>query len=163
MSFVDNVEIGNGYGLPGGGAYYNSARPPMFRLPGGPAGYGPDGQDLSARHAPDGYPGVPMQGSVVGQVRGGEYDGNRPGPNMMDHLNRKPESMERNRVDDGNLQEFEEGVDKTDLPDLLKQRLKARGILKESGSGDDGSQVCVCFCNPSGVCPPGHVLSSSPQ
>ncbi|CAM6119364.1 unnamed protein product [Calypogeia fissa] len=150
----DNVEIGNGYGLPGGGAYYNSVRPPMFRLPGGPSGYGPDGQDLGTRHAPDGYPNVPMQ-STVGPVRGPEYDSNRTGPTMMDNLHRKHEILDRDRSDERNLQEYEDAADKRDLPDLLKRRLKARGILKESSPGDGTSQ------DPSDGRSSGTLLSSS--
>ncbi|XP_047327682.1 uncharacterized protein LOC124931293 isoform X2 [Impatiens glandulifera] len=81
-----NFDFGNGYGVPGGGAYYNAARP------------------LS-----------------VGQGKS-ETDGEK----------------NNHRVSIVNGESDMKGVS-GDLPDYLKQKLKARGILKEGPAKEDSA------------------------
>ncbi|KAF7127910.1 hypothetical protein RHSIM_Rhsim11G0071400 [Rhododendron simsii] len=89
-----NMEIGNGYGVPGGGAYYDGPRPYI-----GKSGVGGHDTDLE----------VPKVGGELGQ----------------------------------------KAVTK-ELPDYLKQKLKARGILKdEAAEGSAVTDNASSFCTKS--------------
>ncbi|KAJ0747519.1 putative WW domain, Thioredoxin-like superfamily [Helianthus annuus] len=75
-----NVEIGNGYGVPGGGAYYTASRTETI----------PPGSNGNERH--------------------------ESGQNISEQSRQKPNT--------------------NDLPEFLKQKLKARGILKDEPAKD---------------------------
>ncbi|KAG6548471.1 hypothetical protein Mapa_009959 [Marchantia paleacea] len=132
----ENLEIGNGYGVPGGGAYYNNARPPMFSIGAGPTGFRPDCARPSPESMHDGRSSVPMQGPS-GPLRDPER-GNERFSSNMNHRNFKDDHMSvgRSEAGPGSHIDYDIGVERTDLPDLLKQRLKARGILKEETAAE---------------------------
>lgn len=109
----ENVEIGNGYGVPGGGAY-NGARPHNF---------------------------TPSKSGV------GEHGGSQEMPTV-----------------DG-----ESGQNAAkDLPDYLKQKLRARGILKDSPAkespaiANNKSEISSSQTIASGKLPPGWVEANDP-
>ncbi|BBM97544.1 polyglutamine-binding protein 1 [Marchantia polymorpha subsp. ruderalis] len=132
----ENLEIGNGYGVPGGGAYYNSARPPMFSIGAGPTGFRTDCARPSLESMHDGRSSVPMQGPS-GPLRDTE-NGNERFNSSINHRNSKDDHMSGGRSEavPGSHNDYDIGVERTDLPDLLKQRLKARGILKEETAAE---------------------------
>lgn len=80
-----NVEIGNGYGVPGGGAYYGASRSNTIS----------SGSNGNEKH--------------------------ESGQSISEHPKQKPNS--------------------NDLPEYLKQKLKARGILKDEPAKEDTSTV----------------------
>ncbi|CAI9291786.1 unnamed protein product [Lactuca saligna] len=96
-----NVEIGNGYGVPGGGAYYGALKPDTLS----------SGSNGNEKH--------------------------ESGPNISEQSN--------------------------DLPEFLKQKLKARGILKDESDNKLKNQVNQSpeFMAPSTL-PPGWIESRDP-
>ncbi|KAL3700471.1 hypothetical protein R1sor_018493 [Riccia sorocarpa] len=125
----ENFEIGNGYGVPGGGAYYNTARPPMFSIGGGPAGSGGFASDVSGPFPGDLHrpPGAVMQGTAYPHKEPQESSG-RFGSNM--NQSDYPGAA-INEPAATSQSEHDNGTKKPELPDLLKRRLKERGILKD--------------------------------
>lgn len=105
-----NIEIGNGYGVPGGGAYYGASRP-----------------------------GFPMAGTNESEQRTAE---------LRNESESKPEAKE--------------------LPQYLKQKLKARGILKdETNQTKPNNFQKVEAASPKlaqmGKLPPGWVEAKDPS
>lgn len=136
------MEIGNGYGVPGGGAYYNGLRPPMFTLAPDPNMYKPDFNGPSARPTFDGrHPGH-FEGSL-GIPDGGERFNvvaariNAPGA-----VDEQAGTLRRD-VDQRDIKDVDGTGDKGDLPDFLKERLKARGILKDGVDNNTSNVVSL--------------------
>lgn len=108
-----NVEIGNGYGVPGGGAYYGTPRTPMFTI-----------ASKSNDHSLEGHKATldgqvsPVRPSEVSNDRGFKV-GPKKDSMMAETHSSKESQMQRK-----------------ELPELLKQRLKARGLLKETDATD---------------------------
>ncbi|KAG0587359.1 hypothetical protein KC19_2G158900 [Ceratodon purpureus] len=157
----DNMEIGNGYGVPGGGAYYNGARPPMFTLAGDSNMFKPDFNGPSARPAFDGrHPGH-FEGSF-GIPDGSERFSsvgariNVPGP-IDEQAGTLRRDAERRDIED-----FDGTGDKGNLPDFLKERLKARGILKD-GLDNNTSNLKTSENEAADALPPGWVEGKDPE
>ena len=125
------MEIGNGYGVPGGGAYYNGVRPPMFTLAADSNMFKPDFNGPSARPGFDGrHPGS-FEGSL-GLPDGGERSALSVGSRIsVSGPNDEQAGTLRRDVDQRDIKDSDGMGDKGNLPDFLKERLKARGILKD--------------------------------
>lgn len=123
---AENMEIGNGYGVPGGGAYYNSARPPMFTSAAVPNVYKPD-----------------FNGPTFDRSHSGHFEGSRGVSDGSERFNSVGVKMSARGVIDVQAGALGRDVDqrvvtdldgigkKGDLPDFLKEKLQARGILKD--------------------------------
>jgi hypothetical protein len=130
------LEIGNGYGVPGGGAYYNSVRPPMFTIAADPNLYKPDFNVPSSnsmfdpRH-PGHYEGVmgPSDGADRFDVQGAK--------NIIHGNSDEQAAADQREIDQRDLKEAEGFGEKGNIPDFLKERLKARGILKGENNNEN--------------------------
>lgn len=124
------MEIGNGYGVPGGGAYYNGARPPMFTLAADSNMFKPDFNGPSARPVFDGRHSGRFEGSL-GIPDGGErFSSVGVRINVLGPIDEQAGTLRRD-VDQRDIKDLDGMGDKGNLPDFLKERLKARGILKD--------------------------------
>ncbi|XP_057866322.2 uncharacterized protein LOC131073819 isoform X2 [Cryptomeria japonica] len=108
-----NTEIGNGYGVPGGGAYYGAPRPPMFNIASEASHHRSKDHNTLTTGPLDDQISTSFASEVSSNV------GSMVGPNNGSL------AMEEHTF-------TESKMEKKELPDLLKQRLKARGILKET-------------------------------
>lgn len=98
----ENLEIGNGYGVPGGGAYDKASRPLMFSMASEPS---------STK-----YLSEPAKGAFLE-------------PSPTEPSVHAPVSQEDTRSHLEKREDFEKKTQ--ELPVFLKERLKARGILKD--------------------------------
>lgn len=112
-----NVEIGNGYGVPGGGAYYGTHWTPMFTIASGSNDHSVEGHNISSKATSDGQVS-PVGPSEVSNDRGFKVGAKKDSMTAEAHSS-KESQMQRK-----------------ELPELLKQRLKARGLLKETNTTD---------------------------
>ncbi|KAH9306559.1 hypothetical protein KI387_010963, partial [Taxus chinensis] len=112
-----NTEIGNGYGVPGGGAYYGAPRPPMFNIASESSHHRSQDHNTLTKGALDGQTS-PAPALEVSN-NGGSMVGPKNGSLAMEE---HPSA--------------ESKLEMKELPELLKQRLKARGILKEAKATD---------------------------
>lgn len=136
------MEIGNGYDMPGGGAYYNGARPPMFTVAVDSNMFRPDFNGPSARLVLDGrHPGH-FQGSLGipdGRKRFSSVGLKINVPRPIDEQAGTP----RKDTDQRDIKDVDGTGDKRHLPDFLKERLKARGILKDGRDNDTPNMVSL--------------------
>lgn len=118
------TDIGNGYGVPGGGSY-DPARAQMFSLPSSVLPSGPRPTGFSPALQPKG-PGQAAKPAPTGPQHG---RGPMHGPDA--------------RNGDASASTSGAGTGPGgELPEYLKRKLKARGILKE-GSAQEGAPAPV--------------------
>eukprot|EP00249_Psilotum_nudum_P012339 c23726_g1_i2 orf=453-1943(-) len=121
----ENTEIGNGYGVPGGGAYSNAARPPMFNIS-TPTSFGSDHNSVVSNATTDG-PHATVQGPENSKQ-------SWSGLNIL-HSTSESRAKSDNEAENKLACQVDR-IEKQDLPPLLKQRLKARGIMKDDTDRD---------------------------
>nr|XP_024386670.1 uncharacterized protein LOC112287660 isoform X2 [Physcomitrium patens] len=153
----ENMEIGNGYGVPGGGAYYNSARPPMFTSAAVPNVYKPD-----------------FNGPTFDRSHSGHFEGSRGVSDGSERFNSVGVKMSARGVIDVQAGALGRDVDqrvvtdldgigkKGDLPDFLKEKLQARGILKD-GPNNIIQNVNTSETESTDMLPPGWVEGKDPE
>ncbi|KAH7423653.1 hypothetical protein KP509_12G066600 [Ceratopteris richardii] len=109
----ENSEIGNGYGVPGGGAYDRSSRPFIFNIP----------SEISSvkRLSEKETSGLSESASEENASHAAAVT-----EDSRSLLNKNQESMSVNN--------------KQEIPEFLKERLKARGILKDLKSAESISE-----------------------
>ncbi|XP_031491100.1 uncharacterized protein LOC116258113 isoform X2 [Nymphaea colorata] len=108
-----NIDIGNGYGVPGGSAHYGSANPLTYN-----------------------------------PTSGGQHESR-----CLDSKNISAESFKLS----------EEKVEQRELPEYLKQKLKARGILKNDGAEPEKVVVAESTTASTHVLPAGWVEATDPS
>lgn len=114
-----NVEIGNGYGVPGGGAYYGTHWTPMFTIASESNDHSVEGHNIS-KAISDGQLS-PVCPSEVSNDRGFKVGPKKDSTTTEAHSSK------------------ESHMQRKELPELLKQRLKARGLLKETNTTDSAT------------------------
>ena len=129
FSLSGNVEIGNGYGVPGGGAYYGAPRTPMFTLASESNDHTLEGHNTSSKATLDGRVS-PVHPSELSSDRGFKVGPKKDSMMVEAHFS-KESQMQRK-----------------ELPELLKQRLKARGLLKETNTTDSATHDASVFIFP---------------
>lgn len=107
-----NTEIGNGYGVPGGGAYHASSGQTTFI------------DDKSSSLCKKGVVGVHGEDNLY------KSDVTNNSQHLSNDSNIESGQSGKNWAPTGS----ENGTKKAELPEFLKQRLKARGILKADSS-----------------------------
>ncbi len=134
---AENVEIGNGYGVPGGRAYFSGPRPPMFTLPAAHM-YKQENNFSPSNSMLEGVASGCAQGSVdPAQGLQRPLDGSgAKAPSEGKIVEQRV--LGRREVD---MKEVGVLGEKGDLPDYLREKLKARGILKDESIGDTTALV----------------------
>lgn len=137
-----NSEIGNGYGVPGGGAYDKAPRASMFSVASALSPLRPD-KSLLEHEAESNTQEASIHSFVDNGGPGGLLD-KKQEPHGSDNSSRKQE-----------------------LPEFLKQRLKARGILKNDSNSEarrqDSSEAGVAKMESTSALPPGWLEAKDPE
>lgn len=141
---AENMEIGNGYGVPGGGAYFNGMRPPMFTIAAAPSMYKPEFGLPSPKSSVERGPIGPFEGPM-GPGQGQERFVDPSGAKGMTHRSTDQGVTGRIEYDSRDAKEAEGTLEKGNIPDFLKERLKARGILKDDNSNGSANLVTHLF------------------
>lgn len=118
--FAENLDIGNGYGVPGGGAYDKASRPLMFSIA---------SESSPSKLLPEHERGAFSQSTTQeASIHSAGFNG---GSGSLSVKKQGPQVSEKSSG-------------KQELPDFLKERLKARGILKDDSRPEVVSKVSFC-------------------
>lgn len=138
----ENLDIGNGYGVPGGGAYDKASRPLMFSIA---------SESSPSKLLPEHERGAFSQSTTQeASIHSAGFNG---GSGSLSVKKQGPQVSEKSSG-------------KQELPDFLKERLKARGILKDDSRPEvvskDSSDTGVGNIEPKSSLSPGWLEAKDP-
>ncbi|KAJ7525371.1 hypothetical protein O6H91_17G047300 [Diphasiastrum complanatum] len=123
----ENTEIGNGYGVPGGRAHYASSRP-SFTLASTP--------EFSNMDSPSSISKALPEESSAGLLEGKGKPYQKVKHESVAFSDTAEVARSDKNAETGLSSKLDSENQKQQLPEFLRKRLKARGILKDEGTED---------------------------